>query len=311
MLHALNGSTASPICGDLDPFFCWVCGGKSTRGVLRHKWQGSNFTGQNRVRCAESAYVCEPCVVVMAGKPPNTERMWTHLVEGDSHVRVNKGQKPTIREFVRRKHTATWFAAIADSGKKHIIPWAPVNGPGVGGFVIFEEAVIEVPANTSMLDDIADLLTAGATKEEMLHGGYGPRAWQLCGERLAVFESRYGHERGGHWFELAVWLAQRDEEAVAVRIEAEKAANAAKKAREKEAKRGQGKGKKPNDRGDARASSGVPEDAGVQRAEALGPPAKQPAKRSKAKRDAGGVAHTDEPKAPIGSAAKRQLSLLS
>lgn len=52
-----------------------------------------------------------------------------------------------------------------------------------------------------------------------------------------VFEQTYAYLRGGAWFRLAVWLAQRDEEAVAQRLAAEK-----------EAKRAKGKAKPKRDR---------------------------------------------------------------
>lgn len=314
--HRIGGSKAHELASDRDPFTCWVCGGRATRGALRWQWAGANFTGQNRVRCPDSDVVCEACIVVMAGKPPNTERMWSHLVDGDEHVRVNKGQKPTIREFLRREHRATWWAAIADSGKKHIIPWCPLNAAGQsGGRVLFEDALVMLPRDAggwALLDEIAGLLTAGATKEEVSRGEYGPRAWQLVGERLRAFETARGSLRGGSWFDLAVWLAQRDEAAVAERLEAEKAAKAAKK---KEAKandgRRKGKAANANGRGAARTPKRVPADARVQRAQALGPDPRPDARGSAVLGEPGGVANDHDPDAATGGASGGQLTLLS
>jgi hypothetical protein len=331
IIHKILGLKPNAMCRDMEAFHCWVCGGDATRGVERHKWAGANFTGQNRVRCAESGYVCESCVHVMAGKPPDTERMWTHLVEGSSHVRVNKGQKPAIRDFIRRTHEAPWFAAIADSGKKHLIPWTPINAPGqAGGAVLFEEAIVELPRDAegwSMLDDIAELLTMGATKEEILSGALGSRAWQLCGAKLHAFETKHGFRRGGQWFELAIWLAQRDEAAVAERMEAEKLDKAAKKAaakttkpkadgptKKKGPKRERGKERASAD-ADSGASAGaserVPGDAWVQRPEALGSVAEPDAGGISAERIGGGVDDQDGADASVGGAASGQLSLFS
>lgn len=307
LIHAIHDSTPSPLCSDLPAFVCWVCGGPSTRGAIRWKWAGANFTGQNRVRCPASDHVCEACIVVMAGKPPNTERMWTHLVDGREHVRVNKGSKPVMRAFLRRKHTAPWFAAIADSGQKHIIPWAPVNAPHQpGGAVLFEESLVELPRDAegwALLDEIAEALTDGLTKEEIGRGEYGPRAWTLLGaERMRALEDAWSPLRGSSWFDLATWLAQRDEEKVAARLAAEK-----------EAKRGrQAKGARKNAHGgvSARDPGGVPQDAGMQHPEALGSAQRPNARRRADERKPGGVANDHESNAAARSAAAGQLSLL-
>lgn len=172
----------------------------------------------------------------MAGKPPDTLRMYSHLYEEDGeYLHVNKGQKPAMRAFLRRSHSAPWFAAIADSGQKHIVPWTPVNPAGSRGRVLFEETIVALPGPDGwlMLDEIAALLTAGATKEEMSTARYSARAWQLCGEQLRAFEREHGGKRGGPWFELALWLAQRDEAAVEDRMKIEAATRADKKAADK------------------------------------------------------------------------------
>lgn len=315
IVHRLGGSKRLDTCEELPEFHCWVCGHAATRGTLRHKWQGSNFTGQNKVRAPESAHVCESCVVVMSGRPPNTERFYTHLVEGDSHVRVNKAGKPEIREFLRRPKAETWFASIADSGQKHIIPWTPINSGGQpGGRVLFEEALVDLPrdeAGWSLIDEMADMLTAGATKAEMERGEYGPRAWQLCGAELRAFEERHGWLRGGAWFGLALWLAQRDEAAVQARMEAEKAARAAKKKESKGGRKAQRGTAKPDRRGAARNPKPVSRDARMQRAEALGPTDGPDARGGADKRNARGVANDNAADATTRSSTGDQLALFS
>lgn len=308
IIHRIRGAPTVEGCSEHPSFHCYVCGGASIRGQDRDRWMGQNFTGQNRARCPSSSLVCEACVAAMAGRPPDTERMWSHLVEGDEHVRVNKGGKPAIRDFLRRTHRGPWFAAIADTGQKHIIPWCPVNAPRQGGGrVLFEETLVELPrteAGWRLLDQIAEALTDGLTKEEIGSGEYGSRAWQLLGERLRTLESTWSVLRGGSWFELAVWLAQRDEDKVAVRMAAEK----------EEKKRGRtGKGKASNADGRDRlgASSGVPKDAGVQRPEALGPTDGSAPRRRTKQRDAGGVAHVDDADAADRSATGGQRPLFS
>jgi hypothetical protein len=299
IVHRISGAKANPICGPFAEFTCWVCGGQSMRGIVREKWMGANFTGQNRVRCIESRHVCEACVSVMAGRPPDTERMWTHLVEGDKHVRVNKGDKPEMRAFLRRGHSKPWFAAIADSGKKHVIPWAPINPPSFksGGAVMFEDMLVQVPPTFELVDAMSELLTLGATKEEIERGDFA-NAWQRCAPELRAFEERHGCHRGSPWFVLAVWLAQRDEERVAARMEKEKA-DAAERKR-------QGKAAKPERRSAARNPSGVPQNKRIKPVEALGHDPGPNACVGKDDGKPGGVAVVDVPVAPAG---RPQLSL--
>ena len=301
MLHGIVGGVGAG-CFDADPFACWVCGGMAKRGIQRSAWLGSNFVGQNRARAIESGVVCEACVVVMAGRPPDTLRMYTNLVEGSAHEKLNKGHKPAMRAFLRRRHVGQWFAAIADSGQKHVIPWCPVNPPGSrGGRVMFEEMLVTLPATEDgwgIVDEITALLTMGATKEEIGTGAYGPRAWQLCGATLRAFEERRGRDRLSPWFDLAVWLAQRDEAEVAKRMETETAARAAKKKETSNARRG-GKGKAAHaDRGDAPGDPGVvSRDAAGERAEALGHDPGQDAIVGADEREPGGVGDEHEPSA--------------
>jgi hypothetical protein len=233
IVHGLDGAKTHPECDALPAFRCWICAGEAARGMLRVDWLGVTFVGQNKVRYPASDHVCEACVVVMSGKPPDTERMYSHLVEGLERMRLNKGNKPAMREFLRRAHASEWFAAIADSGQKHVIPWTPVNPPGSsGGRVMFEEALVVLPSadsGWSLIDDLTVLLTCGATKEEVSRGTYGSGSYQRCASAIFDFEMRRRDERGSPWFDLAVWLAQRDETAVAIRMADEKESNAARK----------------------------------------------------------------------------------
>lgn len=321
VLHAHKNSPAIDGCTDLEAFPCWLCGATSLRGMSVAEWLPKTFTAQNRARAPHSVSICEACIWATAGKPPDTLRMCSHLFDG-SYQAPNKGGKAAMRAFLRARHAAPWFAAIADSGQKHVIPWAPVNPPGSRGRVMFEEQLVEL-GDWAMLDELAELLTAGASKEDAARGDYSPFAWQRCAEQIRAFEERWGHLRGGAWFALVVFLAQRDEEAVAARQAAEKEAQkAAQKTKKpsppkKEPKRGKARrddeGTAQNeDRGRAaRPARGVSRNAGVQPDEALGS-ARRP--------DASGSAHDGEPRRVgdeglAGSAApgaeREQLSLFA
>ncbi len=278
LFHAYLGSPPGTECDSCEQVPCWMCGGETLRGVFVKAFAGASFTGQSRVRAPSSPIVCEACVYVcgrtnpVPGRPPKegkefggNYRNYSHLYDDASSLRyanASKGEKPAILSFLRATHTGTWFAAIADSGQKHVLPWAPVNPPGSRGRVLFDETTIALPdeGGWMMVDDLAALLTAGATKEEIALGHYGSRAWTLCPSLVRAFESKWGARRGDGWFGLALWLAQRDEATVADRM----ATEATERAEKKEAKRGTTKRRatretKVSDRGDvARDPSGVP-----------------------------------------------------
>lgn len=247
---------------------------------------------------------------VMSGRPPNAERMWTHLVDGSDHVRVNKGSKPAIRDFLRRVHKHEWFAAIADTGQKHIVPWCPINAPGSSGRVLLEETLVALPDSDDgwrIVDVITEALTSGATKEEIGSGEYGSRAWSLLGhDKLRDLERGLSAHRGGGWFDLALWLSQRDEQLVAQRMHAEKVAKEAK--HERRAKR---ESAKPDRGSHARASKRVPKDARVQRPEALGSVTGSPSVGGEAVGDSRGVADDDDKRTSTGSSTEGQLSMFS
>lgn len=277
---------------------CWLCAGEMTRGEPVSSWSGSSFTGQNRVRLPAASHVCEACVFVCSRLSPvpgreakegrklgGNFRNYTSIWDERGYVTASKGEKPAIREFFARVHAAPWFAAIADSGQKHVIPWAPMNGAGRAGRVLMDEQIVNVPEDQRLVAEIAQLLTAGATKDEIASGDYGPRAWQLCGDALPGFEATHARERHGGWFSLALWLAQRDEETVQSRLAAEKETRNARRANKKTASRSDGGGAP----GDApRVSRGR-----GKRAEALGSAAGQDAERGAHDDHARGVVDGD------------------
>ena len=249
LVHIAHASQAVDGCGTLSVAVCYVCGGSSNRGRAVDKWLSSGFTDHARVASPLSPHVCDACCFVMSrtspvlGRPPKDGkdfggnfRNYSHLWEdgwnapafGDAgelcanYANASKGQKPLIRQFIERQHDGPWFAAIADSGQKHVLPYATLNQPGRGGTVAFDSLVISVPSDTRLVGELCSMLTDGATKEELGRGEYRPQTWQRLGPtRVRAFEEEHGQRRGA-WFSLALWVAQRGEEAVAERLDREK-----------------------------------------------------------------------------------------
>lgn len=300
LLHAHVGTPAFDGCTDDAIPHCYVCAGVSARSIPVAKWMGDNFTGQAQCRAPMSDRVCEACAWAMAGRPPDTLRMYSHLFDGSEYLKLNKGDKPAMRAFLRRHHDTCWFVAIADSGKKHVIPWAPVNQPGRVGRVRFEDGDVTLPRTEegwAMVDEIAALATAGAPKSEIELGDYSPRSWTLCRAAIETFERRWQRERHGAWFRLAVWLAQRDEAEAQERMDQEKAAKAEKKGAKRGSKtdgRGTGAAANADGGGTARGTKALPHGVrGSGQREALGSPAERDEDRVEDDVQPGGVGVDD------------------
>lgn len=241
ILHALAGRPAQDRVVELDePALCRVCAGLAHRAAPYERWQGSGFTDQNKLRYIAGTHVCEACVWAHAWNPPPGHppaakgkkgvnlRLFSHLYDERGYVYANKGDKPTIRAWLLAPKSPPWFAAIADSGQKHVVPWATMNRDPYVGVVRLEEADVFLDCRIAgeWCEATCELLTAGATKAEIEAGEYRPQTWLRCEERIRAYEARFGAERGGGWFALTVWLSQRDEDAVAERRAAEKEAKA-------------------------------------------------------------------------------------
>lgn len=319
LLHAHVGAPAHEDCASIAPTPCWNCGGTYARGVDVHAFMKASLTDQNTARAPSSPYVCEACVYVRArfspvpGRPPKEGKEqggrfcnYSHLyVHGVSYANASKGEKPVILAFLRTPHASDWFAAIADSGQKHTLPYAPVNPGGSLGRVRFDESFIALPDERgwTIVDDLRALLTAGATKEEIGRGAYEARAWTLCPDLVRGFEATHGAKRGSDLFRLALWLSQRDDDVVAARMSAEKEA---KKPHGKTRRTTEGTAPNPDRGGPARGARDVPRD-GRKRAEALGSTPEPEPQRSEAQREPGRV--DDAADARASDRRAEQLSL--
>lgn len=258
LLHRYLGCPKPSDCDVSDVGSCWVCGCGYDSGVDARKWLSGAMTDQNQCRDPDAEYVCSACVYFRArtsevpGRLPGpcskcrgqnaaaclkcegtgknaaggNYRNYTHMFDAGAgeYTTASKGEKPTILAFLRREKRGVWFAAIADSGQKHVLPYAPINSAGVEGVVLFDDLLVTVPdaAEWELADAMALLLTAGATKEEIASGRYGSAAWSRCAQTIRMFEARWRTKRDGAFFTLCLWLSQRNEEVVQARLQEEK-----------------------------------------------------------------------------------------
>src|SRR5512147_2382979 len=217
LIHAAHGSPEMPNCGSLgERGRCYMCAGEVARGMLVADWMGENFTDHTRVLCPESVVICEACVMLSSRVTPvlgrdakegkkfgacfrnvsNAVEIGWRGIQAPGYANYSKGDKPGIVAFLEREHAGDWGIAIGESGQKHCAFMAPLNGPGRGGTVVFEEALVDVPRSLSLVYAIRDLLTAGASKDEITEGDYRSQTWGRCRETIEAFEVENAGARG-------------------------------------------------------------------------------------------------------------------
>lgn len=231
VVHAVAGSPAMSACVPMTGR-CWFCGGEHARGQLVEDWVSVGFTTGNRVRCAWSTTVCEACVFVCSrlspvpGRPPKDGkslggnfRNYTHCAQmlpggGVEYFNATKADPDRVTAWLRSPKLGTWWCAVAESGQKHVIPWAPPNGPGVRGQVAFDDATVAIPDGQrwAMLDDVEALLLAGVTRASIVDGRWSVEQIRRHRSALIAFDEAWGHERGGGWFALVCHLAKNRRE---------------------------------------------------------------------------------------------------
>lgn len=233
LFRSAHGLANPPIDGcvthALEP--CAMCGGMSSNGMSQSDFIGPSLTDQSLFRSPTSLHVCSACVYVrgshspVPGRPPKDGKAfggrfanYSHFIDESRYENASKGEKPKIVQWLSSNKSGHWGCVIADSGQKHLLPYAPLNPPGARGLIRFEEQVIQLPKDMSLIGLVAQMLTLGATKEEIESANYSARAWELCGQSLLDFERDNARLRGSAWFSLALWLAQRDEAIVSERI---------------------------------------------------------------------------------------------
>jgi hypothetical protein len=193
------------------------------------EWAGSNFVGQSKVAAPESTIVCAACCYLSSrlspvpGRPPKPGKQLGGNYRNYSHV-FDEGAEPKYRNFskaekrelvawLRAERKGRWFAAIAESGQKHVLISTPVN-EGRTGWVLFEETLVFVGRDREqwrILDATVELLSLGIRKSEIENAGYSTKSWIAHRRAIEAYERTVDGARGGGLFALSVWLAQEEE----------------------------------------------------------------------------------------------------
>lgn len=208
---------------------CWVCALPCEgSGVLVRKAVGESFTDHANVAVPDSDYICVPCTWALSGKPPNTFRLWTVIWRTDKQLKNGNAKAPLfppacltakndLTELVNillnpPRDGSPWFAAIADSGQKHVLPFTPLNHGPYWNVRFEDETIHGSPLEFGQtLSVVATLYAAGFNREEIATGK--PRPSKLIDSGFDFWRKHNKFlriRRGGSLLRLAIFLLRKE-----------------------------------------------------------------------------------------------------
>lgn len=213
-----------PVVSDLQPAsgHCYLCGEAVEVAVPTKKRLKKTWTAHDTAAMPESDWLCPACVWSLSEKATHPEqskpfkmRTQSHFVNGGKWRVLGLSDKAVMRDILLSPPDGDWMLALCDSplSASHIIYNTPINtgstwAVNLGGTL--------TPGNPRLLAEllkpIEQLYNASHTKTNISTGNYttkyitaqGEAAWAEC-------EAIILPHRGKPLFELAIFLAQKDE----------------------------------------------------------------------------------------------------
>jgi hypothetical protein len=217
---------------------CYLCGNPGTK-PLELK---ATFTGHNAARCPNSKHLCDRCAWVLPLRcwyfNPNKgkwsklfSRNWSWMFVGDSLISpVIQGEytegndtlaivsnlptRADIRGWLLNPPDPPFTIAIAESGQKHIIPWAQ-TAYSVNRFPVqFELDTVYIDREhfTALLHCYESLMLLGFSKTEIDSGEYrSDRLLRILSE-WEPLEQKISLHRGTKTLELISHVALKTNE---------------------------------------------------------------------------------------------------
>ncbi len=208
---------------------CCVCGTMVTRGVSAAKGLSKTYSNFRELRSIASSVCCDACIWSMAGKPPMTLRLWSVLWREDGQVLPSSSKSPWQPEGVRFTNKGditdfqtvlldpprcVWGMSIADGGKIHVLPFAPLNTVlGDNWCVRIDDLTVRSSGLefTEITEPAAILYAAGFSKASILSGAPQPSALKKHG--VEVWRTHAAPLRRWHnsvQLRLAVFFLRRE-----------------------------------------------------------------------------------------------------
>lgn len=201
---------------------CRFCG-QQNEGNDFHKWVKSTFTDHDKL--LPGSIICNDCLfwfeekstelaAKMDKNKPQRMRNYSHFIINETWTPLSKGDKSTMTKLL----LSTPFpelAAIAESGQKHIVFRATRNPQGgKAGWVQFEEQSLWLePDDLRQTLDAVEPALSTFSKGEIESGNYLPHRIMAYGlDAWQELEAIVKLLRGGLFFNLAIFLAQKRED---------------------------------------------------------------------------------------------------
>jgi hypothetical protein len=166
---------------------CALCGGVWSEYVRFADAFGPSFTDYDRLVSPTSPWLCVPCSWSLGSKPPETFRLWSVVYRADRPAAPSNPKaflqspalhltaKNDVREIVdvlTAPPDCEWAVAVASSGQKHTLPFAPLN-VGAGPWQVqFEGHRIACAPDrfAHLLYHATELTIAGHNRDEIASG---------------------------------------------------------------------------------------------------------------------------------------------
>lgn len=201
---------------------CRFCG-QQGEGENFQTWVKPTFTDHDKLLPGD--IVCNDCLfwfdeanaelaTRMSKDKPQRMRNYSHFVVNSEWIPLSKGDKSTMTKLL----LSTPFpelATVAESGQKHIVFRATRNPQGGrAGWVQFEEQSLWLePDDLRGALDVIEPALSTFSKGEIESGNYLPHRIMVYGLDLwRELEAAAKPLRGGLFFSLAIFLAQKRED---------------------------------------------------------------------------------------------------
>lgn len=212
---------------------CYLCASPDATKPLTLK---DTFTSHNLARNPTSNYLCDRCawcIPLRAFYWNETKkkysaifsRNWTWLLNGDNSYpkfgdTITEGKDtlqvvtelPTrvqIREWLINPPTPPFTICIAESGQKHILPWAQEATNRDYFPIQFELDTLYIHRHSfsDLLSAYESLMALGFSKTEINSGNYRSDRLMKCVDSYGFFEVKIAGKRGDRLLDLVGYVA--------------------------------------------------------------------------------------------------------
>lgn len=211
---------------------CYLCG-KPADNPLELK---DSFTGHSLAKCPSSQFLCDRCYAPINGDEKQLwywsdekgkwSKLWgrsltrlyignklkSPIIEGKREglkIVSNLAKRVEIREWLINPPTPPFTIAIAESGQKHILPWA-IESQNRDYFPVqfeMDTVWIDLPNFCTHLENYENLIHLGFSKTEINSGNYKSDRIMKAWGKFEKLEDAITLIRGTRLIELIAYVA--------------------------------------------------------------------------------------------------------